>query len=165
MRTRAHTFKVVLPCCYLFGSPNGQGSQVDLHLPLSDRDADTEVFDNLPLLGRFEEVQSPGETLGVCWGLVAGEELDAKEFGFQLEPMDLLSCLCEALLEGFVSPQQPAGLRCISGRPRQRWAFGVRLPSKTESVAATASVPRITTSDTVVSTMIGLDLGSPTTPK
>ena len=58
--------KVVSPGCYVFGGPKEQVSQVDLHLPPSDRNAVTEVFDDLPLLGRFEEVQSLGETLSVC---------------------------------------------------------------------------------------------------
>ena len=63
---------------------------MDLHLPLSDRDTAAEVLDDLALLGRFEQVKSLGDTLGVCKGLVAGEELDAQEVEFALEPGDLI---------------------------------------------------------------------------
>jgi hypothetical protein len=61
---------------------------VDLHLPLSDRDAVAEVFDDLPLLGRFEEIEALGEPFGVCQGFVPGEQLDAEEVDLALEPGD-----------------------------------------------------------------------------
>ena len=87
---------------------------MDLHLPLSDRDAVAEVFDDLALLSRFEEVKALSQTFCVCKGLVSGQELDAKEVDLALEPGRLVFELAEALFERLVAPAE-AGDRNLVG--------------------------------------------------
>jgi len=85
--------RVVLPCCYLFGSPKRQVSQVDLHLPLSDRDAVAEVFDDPPLLGRFEEVETLGEPLRVCYATTLPDgRAGTAVYAFWVETIRCPSC-------------------------------------------------------------------------